>query len=124
VEEEVFYISDSPKVTYTEIGVLPFIEELGTGTRDLFFNVNKSLLYILRDGTYKDMKFILAHIGKYGLHLTKGGDQKAHLCSPLDFILASYLMAMSGIQYPDIVAQNMFYCLPKDKYLPYYHKKT
>ena len=69
------------------------------------------------------MKFILAHIGKYGLHLTKGGYQKAHLCSPLDFRLASYLMAMSDLSYPEAVAQNMFSCLPKDKYLPYYHKE-
>lgn len=70
------------------------------------------------------MKFILAQVGEYGLHLTKGGDQKAHVYSPLEFRLASYLMAMSGNQYPEIVDQNMFYCLPKDKYLPFYRKKN
>lgn len=37
VEEEIFIISDSPRVTYTEMGVLHFIEEIGAETSDFFF---------------------------------------------------------------------------------------
>jgi hypothetical protein len=76
-----FLISDSLKVTYTEIGILPFIGDIGTPPRYLFFNWNKSSLYILRDGTYKYMKYILVQVGKYGMNLVEGKSKKSCLQS-------------------------------------------
>lgn len=123
IDQETFLISDSPKVRYFEVGILSFIEDVGTVPIDLFFNKSISNLYILRDGTYKDMKYILRQVGKHGMNLGRGRSQRAHVISPLDLRLSAYLMAMSSIMYPEIVTQNMFFCLPKDMYLPYYDKK-
>lgn len=121
VEEDIFNIRESsPRVTFTEIGVIPFIELIANNTIDFFWNWNKTTLYILRDGTYRDMKYILSQAGEHGMNLGRGGSQLSHVVSPLELRLNSYLMAMTHFKYPYLAEQNLFNDLPKNKYLPFY----
>lgn len=48
-----------------------------------------------------------------------GGGQKAHILSPLDFRLSSYLLAMFNFNYLLFNKLNMFNDLSKDRYLSY-----
>jgi hypothetical protein len=76
-------------------------------------------MYVLRNGTYFDFKYILRNVGKFGINLGRGGGQKSHIVSPLDFRLSSYLMAMCDFNFKLFNSFNMFNTLPKNKYLPF-----
>lgn len=81
----------------------------------LFYGWNPNSLYILRDGTYKDMKYILSLVG---IDLRRGASQKSQVLSPLDFRLSSYLMAMYNVNYKVISSSNVLNKLLKKNYLP------
>lgn len=112
-----FIIDEWSTVRYIEIGVISFIE-LMTKQSELFFRWNPYSLYILRDGNYRDMKYILSQVGK-GINLGRGGSQKSQVLSPLDLRLSSYLMAMYNSNYKEVSSSNMFNKLFKREYLPY-----
>jgi hypothetical protein len=80
--------------------------------------MNPNALYILRDGNFTDFKYILRHVGEFGVNLGRGNGQKTHLVSPLELRLSSYLMAMCNFNYKLTYSLNSFNELKKDQYLP------
>lgn len=122
IDQQVFEIDEGSIVKYIEISVISFIR-LMEEKPSLFYVWNKHSLYILRDGSYRDMKYILSQVGEYGINLGRGGSQKAQLLSPLDFRLSSYLIAMYRADYKEISSSNMFNKLQKKNYLPYLEVK-
>lgn len=120
IMQEIFYIkAGNLSITYIEIGVNHFIE-MYTKNPLRFYVLNKKALYILRNGTYFDLNYILSHIGEYGINLGRGGSQKSHIISPLELRFMSYLMAMYNFDFKYILNLNTFNVLPKLRYLPFY----
>jgi len=91
------------KVTYIETGWECFIEFL--------------TLYILRGGNYIDIKNLFGLINNHKVNIGRGGSQKAHMLSPIDFRLSCYLMAMFKFNYKLISCINTFNDISKDRYL-------
>jgi hypothetical protein len=89
---------------------------------DNFMQYNKNTLYILRNGDFLDIKNIFASIGGYQCNVGRGGSQKAHILSPLDLRLSSYMMAMFIGNYKELSSLNTFNGLSKDRYLSYMDK--
>lgn len=118
VEIEPFRLKELPNITYIEIGVLKFLEFLreNSGT---FLDWNPTTLYILRDGTYTDLKYIFEQAGKFGMNLGRGCSQKSHVVSPLDFRLSCYILAMCNFNFEFVSKISMFKSLEKFRYLPY-----
>lgn len=90
---------------------------------DHFMEYNKNTLYILRKGDFLDIKNIFASINGYQCNVGRGGSQKAHILSPLDLRLSSYMMAMFIGNYRELHSLNTFNYLSKARYLSYMDKK-
>ena len=84
-----------------------------------FLDYNKNSLYILRDGNFLLIKNLFAQINGYEINVGRGGSQKAHVLSPLDLRLSSYLLAMYNCNYTKLRDLNAFNVLEKDRYLSY-----
>jgi hypothetical protein len=69
-----------------------------------------------------DIKNLFARIQNRNVNVGRGGSQKAHALSPLDFRLSSYLMAMFKFDYKFISSLNSFNVMSKDRYLSYMDK--
>jgi hypothetical protein len=112
-------------ITYTEmrqehlINLLDFKKEKAD-----FLDYNKNSLYILRDGGFLDIKNLFSEINGYEMNIGRGGSQKAHILSPLDFRLSSYIMAMFNFNYDLISNLNAFNSLEKHRYLSYLDKTS
>lgn len=87
-----------------------------------FFDYNNHSLFILRGGGYIDIKNIFNTVNNQEVNLGRGGSQKAHMLSPLDFRLACYMMAMSGFNSKLINNLNTFNSLSKERYLSWTDK--
>jgi hypothetical protein len=87
------------------------------GSNFLDYNINS--MYILRSGNYIDIKNMFTSINGYRVNIGRGGSQKAHMLSPLDFRLSCYMMAMFNFNYKHISHLNTFNSINKDKYLPW-----
>jgi hypothetical protein len=74
-------------------------------------------MYILRGGNFLDMKNIFSMVNGNQTNLGRGGSQKAHMLSPLDFRLSYYLMAMFKFNINLISYLNTFDEIGKDRYL-------
>lgn len=83
-----------------------------------FLEKNKYTLYILRKGSFFNMKALFSKIQGCDVNVCRGASQKSHLLSPLAFRLSSYLMAIFDFNYKDISYLNTFSDIGKDKYLP------
>lgn len=106
-------------IIYVEIYYEHFISFINGEPK--FLEYNKNTLYILRDGNFMDMKNIFSHIEGYPVNLGRGGSQKSHLLSNLDFRLSTYIMAMFS-NYNLIASLNAFDEVSKDRYLSYRNK--
>ncbi len=84
-----------------------------------FFQYNKKSLYILRDNNYIDVKNLFTDIEGYRVNIGRGGGQKAHLVSPLEFRLSTYLMAICNMNYQLFSSLNTFNSINKKRYLLY-----
>jgi hypothetical protein len=84
-----------------------------------FSDYNRYTLYILRNGGFIDIKNLFTSINGYQTNVGRGGSQKAHFLSPLDFRLSAYIMAMFNFNYGLISNLNAFNVLDKAKYLSY-----
>ena len=82
----------------------------------------KNSLFIVRGGNFIDIKNLFAVIENQTVNVGRGGSQKAHGLSPLDFRLSSYLMAMFNFNYKLISSLNSFNVMTKDRYLSYMDK--
>jgi hypothetical protein len=115
---------ESPmKVNYIDLGVESFIRLLNSPNTD-FLDYNKNSLYVLRKGNYIDVKNVLTKIQGYEVSVGRGGSQKAHMVSPLDFRLSCYLMAMFNLDFKLINKLNTFNFIDKSRYLPYIDRKN
>lgn len=84
-----------------------------------FLNYNKNSLYIIRGGTYLDIKNLFTIIESQEFNIGRGGSQKSHALSPLDLRLSCYLMAMFNFNHRLISSLNTFNYMNKDRYLSY-----
>jgi|SRR5277367_27411 len=103
-------------VDYMELNPEYFIKFLNY-EKNIFQDYNKYSLYIARGGNYIDIKNIFATIDNMQINLGRGGSQKAHILSPIDFRLSCYMMAMFNFDYKLINGLNTFNYLSKDRYL-------
>ncbi len=110
-------------IKYIELGVEDFIKFLNM-EKYIFNEYNKHSLYILRNGSYIDIKNILTKINGCDVKLGRGGGQKAHMLSPLDLRFTSYILAMFNFNYELISSLNTFNDLSKDRYLLWYDKSS
>lgn len=114
---ETLEVNNGSLVRLIEIDVFSFIECYSKSTG--FKSWNGSSLYILRDGTYKDLKYIFSQM-ENAINLGRGGSQKSHILSPLDIRLSFYLIALQyTLDFKEITKLNTFKNLEKNKYLPY-----
>jgi hypothetical protein len=122
--EKINYIQvkEPSYVKYLEIGADNFISHLNSSSCN-FLNYNKITLYIIKGGSYLDIKSIFSKINGFDTNIGRGGSQKSHLVSPLDFRLSCYLMALFKFNYKYISYLNSFNVVTKDKYLPYKGEK-
>jgi hypothetical protein len=109
------------KVRYMELQLDFFIEFINNESHD-FFDYNKHSLYILRGGNYIDIKNIFTKINNQPFNLGRGGSQKAHVLSPLDLRLSSYMLAMSNFNHKLVNGLNTFNYIGKDRYLSWMDK--
>jgi hypothetical protein len=109
-------------INYVEINSDKFMNFINFN--DEFLKYNKDSLYILRNGNFLDIKNIFAYVSGYKINIGRGGSQKAHILSPLDFRLSTYIMAMFNGNYKLISYLNTFYDLSKDRYLSFTNKYT
>jgi hypothetical protein len=107
-------------IMYVEMNSESFIKFLNMD--DNFMEYNKNTLYILRNGDFIDIKNLFASISGYECNVGRGGSQKAHILSPLDLRLSSYMMAMFIGNYKELSSLNTFNDLSKDRYLSYMDK--
>lgn len=106
------------KIKYIEIGADRFIKHINEPKLN-FKKYNNDSLYILRNGSYIDVKNIINKINGYNVNIGRGGSQKAHTISPLDFRLSCYLMALYNFDYKFISYLNTFDSMEKSRYLVY-----
>lgn len=109
------------KVRYMEVKLNVFVKLINVENNN-FFDYNKHSLYILRGGNYIDIKNIFTTINNQQFNLGRGGSQKSHMLSPLDFRLSCYMMAMSNFNYNLISGLNTFNYISKDRYLSWTYK--
>jgi len=103
-------------VRYMDVKLDIFIKLINQENNN-FFDYNQHSLYIIRGGNYLDIKNIFTTINNKPYNLGRGGSQKQHILSPLDFRLSSYMLAMSAFNYKLISTLNTFNYIPKDRYL-------
>jgi hypothetical protein len=104
-------------VKYIEVGVEDFTVFLNNSDLN-FLEYNKNTLYIIRNGNYLDVRNIFKKINNCDVDIGRGGSQKSHMASPLDFKLCTYLMAMFNFNYELISSLNTFEDIAKLRYLP------
>jgi hypothetical protein len=109
-------IDKGSKIKYVEVNLNTFIEFINFETNN-FLDYNKKSLYIIRGGSYIDIKNLFTTINNTQVNLGRGGGQKSHILSPLDFRLSCYLMAMFNFDSNLINNLNTFNYITKDRYL-------
>jgi hypothetical protein len=114
-----FTIINEPSVVkYAEIDVEDFIIFLNNPDLN-FSEYNKNTLYIIRNGSFLDLKSLFNKINDCSINISRGSSQKSHMISPLDFRLYSYLMAMFKFNFKLVTQLNTFNSICKSRYLPY-----
>jgi len=118
-----FKSNKGSEVKYIDVASNMFFDYLDNSSL-LFLKENKNSLYIVRGGNYLDIKNIFSKIDGNLVNVGRGGSQKAHILSPLDLRLSSYMMAMFNFNYKLINTLNTFNYLSKDRYLSYKDNTT
>jgi hypothetical protein len=112
--------SGSLPFLFMEMNLADFISQLNVNTD--FTTYNPNTLFIFRDSNYQEIKSLLTNIGGANVDLVRGSSQKAHVLSPLDLRLSTYMLALIGLNYSKLSYFNVFNDLVKEKYLPYSHR--
>ena len=108
--------NNGSNVTYIEMKPEYFIKFLNQeGTN--FIDYNMHSMYIIRGGNFIDIKNLFKMINDCHVNIGRGGPQKSHVLSPLDFRLSCYLMALFNFNNNLISSLNTFNDLSKDRYL-------
>lgn len=116
-------IKEPSIVKYLEVNANDFVSYLNNPSYN-FLDYNKYTLYIIKEGSYMDIKSIFTKINGFDTNIGRGGSQKAHMISPLDLRLSCYLMAIFKFDFKYISYLNTFNVVTKDRYLPFIEKKT
>lgn len=106
------------KLEFIETNSEKFIKFLNEPGAD-FIEYNKNSLYVLKNSNYIQIKQLFKKIKGYDTNLGRGASQKAHITSPLELRLYSYLLALCNFSYKHISLLNVFNYLTKDRYLVY-----
>jgi hypothetical protein len=120
LDDETYYYfrqNEISDVRYAELNLEKFKKFINSDKN--FLDYNKYSLYILRNGNFLDLKNIFATVNGTQFNIGIVGSQKAHVLSPLDLRLSSYLLAMFGFNYKEISKLNYFNQMSKDRYLSY-----
>jgi len=115
------YINNT--ILLVELGKKEFIELLNQ-PKDKFIDYNKESLYIIRNSNFTDVKQLFSKINDCQVNIGRGGGQRNHIFSPLEFRFFSYIMAMFNFNYVDVCYFNNFRDITKDRYLPFYYNKN
>ena len=114
-------INEPSVIKYLEVNADDFISYLNNPSYN-FLDYNKYTLYIIKEGSYLDIKNIFIKINDFYVNIGRGSSQKAHVVSPLDFRVSCYLMALFKFDYKYISYLNTFNVISKDRYLPFFEK--
>lgn len=114
-------IEEPSKINYLELSITELTKMLNKPNYN-FMEYNKNTLYILRGGDYQCIKDLLTKIEDHNITIGRGGSQKSHIISPIDFRLSSYLMALFNFDFKCINYLNNFNKISKNRYLPNYFK--
>lgn len=118
-ECEIFQLEQGSQTKYIKVGLRYFVGNfLQNPNNTNFWEYNKNTLYILKDGNYSDIKELFTIIQDTKALVVRGSSQKAHIVSPIDFRLSSYLLILCKLNYKKFYYNNSFNELSKDKYLP------
>lgn len=120
-ETTTIFSNKDSNVKYISINYDNFVELLNHENCN-FLDFNKHSLFIARGGNWIDIKNLFATIRNKDVNVGRGGSQKAHALSNLDFRLSSYMMAMFNFDYNLISSLNSFNIMSKDRYLSYIDK--
>jgi len=114
-------IKEPSVVKYLEVNTDDFISYLNNPSYN-FLDYNKYILYNIKEGNYIYIKNIFTKINDFDTNIGRGGSQKSHMVSPLDFRLYCYLIAMFKFDYKYISYLNTFNVVSKERYLPFMEK--
>lgn len=109
-------------VSVHKINEKKFIEILENPNNN-FIDFNKYSLYIFNNSNFLNIKRIFSKNGSYNINISKGGGQKAHLVSPLEIRLFSYLLAIFNCQVDTLYNKIAFDRIDKSKFIPFYNKE-
>lgn len=119
LELNVVELEHPSKIKYIEVGLKFFIEKyLENPNNAYFWEHNKNTLYIMRDSNYSDIKRVFTTIQSTKVSIIRGGSQKSHMVSPIDFRLSCYLMLLFNMDFKRFNYENSFNVISKDRYLP------
>lgn len=104
------------KINYIEISIENFIAHINKPEFD-FTKHNLDTLYILRGGSFIDIKRLFSKINNYEVNITRGGGQRSHFASPLEGRLWGYIYAMFNLDFKYISYLNTYNEMEKHRYL-------
>ena len=116
-------IKEPAEILFIELSVAEFNKFLND-PKENFMDYNLNSLYIVRNSNFYDIKLLINQINNYSVNIGRGGGQKSHIVSPMEFRLSSYLMAMFNFNFKKMCDLNAFNKLDKRRYLPYIEKKS
>lgn len=131
---QIFSINNSNSTTINKIGVKGydllyldinkelFINQILNSNHRKFIEYNNTSLYILRDGNFLDIKNLFAKVDGYQTNIGRGGSQRSHVISPLEFRFSNYLITLFRGDCNLISSLNAFNNMTKDRYLSYTNK--
>lgn len=83
-----------------------------------FSETNKYCLYLLYNMNWNDV-IQLFHSSEFNITVSGGSNNKRHLLSPTDIRLTTYIIALCGLNASNVISNNDFNNLDKDRYLPF-----
>lgn len=87
-----------------------------------FTDFNKHSLYIFNNSDFLNIKRVFSKNGTYNINISKEGGQRAHIVSPLEIRLFSYLLAIFNCQVNVLYNKIAFNKFDNNKYIPFYGK--
>jgi hypothetical protein len=84
-----------------------------------FIKQNSRCLYIIRDGTFTDVKKLFQFLNWKPVNVGRGSTQKSHITSDLDIRMQTFLLSIYNLNVNSIRYNNDFSNVEKSSYLTY-----
>jgi NADH-ubiquinone oxidoreductase chain 5 len=84
-----------------------------------FIKNNNHCLYIIKDGTFTDVKKLFQYINWKPVNVGRGSTQKSHITSDLDARMQTYLLSIYNLNVNSVRYNNNFSNVEKSAYLTY-----